>query len=533
MDQQETIKEIYTRIERTGDLPVFSASVNRVRQISADPESSSMDLAAEVMKDPGFSVKLLRLANSSHYNRGLGKIGSVSRAVVLLGFNTVKNMGFTLKFIESFKEQYPGVDMEKMLVRAYLAAGFARDVAIKSGVKDPEESYICALLHNLGGMVCAYFLPEKFLELQRLRPPSELSPQEVERSVLGISLTEMGKALASQWGFSSSVVKTMDRYMPRKDEPMRTGLQLNCALSSLANQVLESLYLDHKRPDKGFQQILEEMAHAAGLKVEAIEASLSASFKMSCDLAREYGISSKMLQPVMREGEDEARDKTARLFAYYAAHQVEPVAGVDTVQPLAKQSGLHIETAPTVSTVQADVIIDAAARHTGSPQQQLEILQEITSLMVSSATITNIFTKVLEGIHHGVGFERVVLCLVNRDRASYAGRIALGKNANELKEYFSFAVDPQRDLFAKLLMEGGDVYVENYQDPAWRNLIRDDFSSHVKVATFMLSALRHQNKPVGVIYADKAVSGTLLSTEERRGFLQFIAQARLALQLGK
>lgn len=77
MDQQETVKELGMRIDGMGDLPVFSASVNRIRKISADPESDAMDLAKEVMKDLGFSVKLLRLANSSHYNRGLGKISSV------------------------------------------------------------------------------------------------------------------------------------------------------------------------------------------------------------------------------------------------------------------------------------------------------------------------------------------------------------------------------------------------------------------------------------------------------------------------
>ncbi len=530
MDQQETVKELGARIDGMGDLPVFSASVNRIRKISADPESDSMDLAREVMKDSGFSVKLLRLANSSYYNRGLGKISSVSRAVVLLGFNTVKNLGFTLKFIESFKAQHPGIDMEKMLVRSYLAAGFVRDVALKAGVKDPEESYICALLHNLGEIACGYFLPEKFLKLQELQQRQDMPPHEIERSVLGVSLVEIGKQLTSQWEFPSSVVKTMDTYIPRKEAPVRNSLQLNCALSSLANQALGSLYLDHKQSDKRFQQLLGDIAHAAGLNVEAIEASLSDSFKMSCDLAREYGISSKTLQPIMREGDDDTREKTARLFSYYAAHQAAPLPGVSTVQaethPSRPQAGI-------ASVANDAEVISAATRHTGDPMRQLEILQEITSLMTDSATITSIFIKVLEGIYQGVGFERVVLCLVNRDRLSYTGRIALGNDAPHLKGYFTFAINPQHDLFSRLIMEGGDACVENCQELPWRNLMREDFAQHVKATTFMISALRHQNKPVGVIYADKVSSDAPFSPEERRGFLQFIAQARFALQMGK
>ncbi len=52
--------------------------------------------------------------------------------------------------------------------------------------------------------------------------------------------------------------------------------------------------------------------------------------------------------------------------------------------------------------------------------------------MASAASITSIFVKVLEGLCQGVGFERVVRCLVNRDRVSYTGRIALGMDASLL-----------------------------------------------------------------------------------------------------
>ncbi len=536
MDHQETAKELGVRIDGMGDLPVFSASVNRIRKISSDPESDSMDLAKEVMKDLGLSVKLLRLANSSYYNRGLGKISSVSRAVVLLGFNTVKNLGFTLKFIESFKAQHPGVDMEKMLARSYLAAGFVRDIALKAGVKDPEESYICALLHNLGETVCGYFMPEKFLELQKIHQEQEMSAQDAERAVLGVTLVEIGKQLTSQWEFPASVVKSMDIYTPRIDAPLCNSLQLNGALASLATQVLELLYLDQKRSGKSFQQLLGDISRAAGLKIEAIEASLSDSFKMSCDLAREYGISGKALQPIMQEGDDEVREKTARLFSYYVAHHVVPPSTIVTAAAVASrapQAELDIDSGATLIATKETGEVSAAIRHSGDPMRQLEILQEITTLMAGSATITSVFLKVLEGIYQGVGFERVVLCLVNRDRASYTGRIALGNDAPHLKEYFTFAINPQRDLFSRLIMEGGDVCVENCQESPWRDLMREDFVRQVKATTFMISALRHQNKPIGAIYADKAGTAARFSPEERRGFLQFIAQARFALQVGK
>lgn len=519
LEREQTLKDIYAQMDRMGDLPVFSASVNRIHLISINPDSNAMDLAQEVMKDVSLTTKLLRLANSPHYNRGLGKIGSISRAVILLGFNTVKNLGLTLKFIESFQHGGSPVDMSKILVRSYLAAGFVCEVAIKCGIRDAEESYICALLHNLGEVACAYFLPDRYAELLALRKTQTMRPREAELAVLGMSMMEVGKALAINWGFPPAVTNTMGDHLPGNEASARSGSRLNGALSSLASRVLDQLYAEHVSSDQGFHQLLGDLAKAAGLDIGSIEHCLSVSFRKSCDLATEFGLNRKILHPVMRESEDESRDKMARSLAYYAANQ-----GSDqpSVSSIAQHEAAAVGDSPTGNTA-----IDAG--HRGNPSLQLAIIQQITDLITEAANPNKVFLKVLEGIHLGVGFERAMLCLLSPDRVAYAARIALGKDAEDLKRYFSFPVDTGRDLFSKVLMEGNELMVDNAHAPAWRSLIRDDFFAHIKASGFMLSALRHRNKPVGLFYADNAISSTPITAEERRGFSQFVAQAKLAL----
>lgn len=160
-----TMARIKAGMDRLGDLPIFSTSINTVRRVSSDPQADAMAVAQEVLKDASLSTKLLRLANSAYYNRGLGKISVVSRAVIMMGFETVRNLTLTLKLIESFQKSNTAVDMSRMLVRSYLAAGVVRTMAAKSGVKDIEESYVCALLHNLGEIIVAYVLPQEFITI--------------------------------------------------------------------------------------------------------------------------------------------------------------------------------------------------------------------------------------------------------------------------------------------------------------------------------------------------------------------------------
>ena len=568
MTADETLKSIKARIDKVGDLPIFNTSLTIVRRVSSDPDAHSMELAQAVMKDVNLSVKLLALANSPYFNRGMGKIGSVTRAVVLLGFDTVKNLCLTLKLIESFQHQYPSVGLSNMVVRAYLTAGFVRDVAMKCGIKDVEESYICALLHGLGEIAVGYFLPDKFIEILTLTKKDNVSWLQAQKAVLGMSLAEVGQTMATTWEFPSKVISTLKDYDPKIAGNVKSTSQLNHALASFATQAVGSLYVEHGTPEKSLHELLGEISKAAGVSTDVIENSLNSSFKMSCDLAKEYGLDEKFLQPTVLESGDDKRDKLARMFSFYAsssaasakAAQTEVVAlktsasggnaarTTATLVPVTlmqKQNAKPLASAPNIvavpvkaqpSITQTSIAPAAASSPTppasrSNPTVQLEIIQEITALVTNSASLSVLFVKVLEGLQRGVGFDRAMLCLINPQRTGYSGRIAIGEGVDTLKSYFSYPINVKTDLFSKILMEGADLTVEDVNEPSWNDLIRSDFAAVTGTTSFIISSLRSSTKAVGFFYADNAINKDPITPEHRRGFLQFAAQARLALQV--
>lgn len=546
MTADETINSIRARIEKVGDLPIFNTSLTIVRRVSSDPDSHSMELAQAVMKDVNLSIKLLALANSPYFNRGMGKIGSVTRAVVLLGFDTVKSLCLTLKLIESFQHQHPSIGLSNMVVRAYLTAGFVRDVAMKCGIKDIEESYICALLHGLGEIAVGYFLPDKFIEMLTLTKHHDVPWLQAQKTVLGTSLAEIGQTLAGIWEFPSKVISTLKDYDPKIAGSVRNTLQLNHALASFATQAVGSLYVEHGKPDVSLHELLSQISKAAGVSTDVVENSLNNSFKMSCDLAKEYGLDEKFLQPIVLESGDDMRDKLARAFSYYASSSAASAKAQATAMPKLKGATLGGKAAKLdVSIAYLKPALPSALLnpHTnlatptqlvpsrGNPTIQLEIIQEITALVTSAASLSVLFVKILEGLQRGVGFDRAMLCLINPQRNAYSGRIALGEGADALKNYFSRPIDIKVDLFSKILMEGADLMVEDVHEPSWNDLIDGDFSAVTGATSFMISSLRSSTKAVGFFYADNAINKDPITPEHRRGFLQFAAQARLALQV--
>jgi HD-like signal output (HDOD) protein len=552
--REETLEKILSRMKLVGDLPIFSASINRVRRISADPDSDAMKLAKEIMKDANLSVKVLRLANSPFYNRGRGRIGVISRAVVVLGFQTLKNISLTLKLIESFQHEHPSIDMGAMLVRSYLSAGFVQELALKCGVKDVEESYTCALLHRLGEVAVAYFLPNEYARIQELQNTTVTASADIQHTVLGTGYAAIGQALASTWEFPSTVVQTMGQYNPETDGGVRDKTQLNRAMASLANRIVGTVYnLEHSNNAEPLGNLFEELATLTGVGFDRVQNSFTESFKMSCNLAEEYGLNKDKLMPAMRESGDSLCDTLARQFSYYAsAGSGADGAGNHTAVPAgeekaavspgsmsvkspeqrasAARGGLHSHAA-TVAAAEDEGELSVVAKGGANLDRQLEVLQEITSLISEGAGITMVFTKVVEGLHDGVGFDHAMLCLVNRDRTAYAARIALGDKAEALKEFFQHPIDVHHDLFSKVLVEGNDLLVNNAADISWRGILPEGFTTTVATPNFAIAPMRIEQRPVGFFYVDKSATGAAITDEDYRGFIQFVSQAKLALKM--
>jgi len=529
--QQATLERIQARLDKIGDLPVFSASVNRIRMMSSSEETEITEFATEITKDASLTTKLLRVANSSYYSRGNSKVGVASRAVVVLGFDTVRNITLTMKMIDSFQYQHPRINMNSLLVKSYLSAGFVREIAFKSNVKDPEETYTCGLLHNMGEIIVAVTLPEDYLKMTAMVDQEHCSWRNAQISVLGTSMKQIAQELLRKWEFPGQVTQTVAEFSKSSNGPVRNSQELNCALASFSAQVMDSLYTPNTSPDLDYQKLLLDLQEVSGLRGDALTQCLNTSFKMSCDLAEQYGLDKKMLKPKMVGSEEGARNKTARNLAYMVSAASGEATGEDATSQAKSISGgaaVRSDEAPAVPMKLAD---PGAVR--GDSGAFINVLHDITIMITQKTDINAIFGKILEGIHRGVGFDHAMLCLMTPDRNRYKARFAVGTNAEALKKYFSADVNAKTDLFSRVALNGEELLVKDVHDDRWRSLIKKDFVSSTSAETFVVTALKLGGKSIGFFYADTSLSKGQISPELFRGFVQLVAQAHIALSMRK
>ncbi|KAA0875310.1 HDOD domain-containing protein [Nitrincola tapanii] len=510
---QETLNRVYAQLDRLGDLPVFSATVNHIRQISSSSDTDAMSLAIAVMKDPNLTTKLLRLANSSEFNRGGTKVTAVSRAVVLIGFERIRNLCMTLKLIESFGEKEPGTQVEDLLVAAVLNAATARDMAISAGVLDIEETYICGLLFGLGEIVVAFTLPELYREMLQQRKQGLYSWTCIQQQALGGQFVTLGRDLIQTWGFAKSVVNTL-----RTEELVGQSSaqeQLNHKIVSGCYELFEQIYHRSEQvTGEEYNQQLSALSEACRLPEERVETLLGESVRLLCEHIEEYGLSHKSLIPPVKASGNEQLDEVTRKLAFY----------LHSRQDQQKQKKVY----------EVEKHHEEQKRALDFAQQQLAYLDKMSALINEKAAAPRVLATCVEAIEASSSLERVVFCLAGQKGDQLKAKLLEGVQLEPLLSYFDLERShPQSRLFFHILDRGVTLLVADARDVGWQQRLPLEFLQQVRPSGLIIAPLMVAGKAIGLLYADKTEDSGLIEDSDFRVFNQFLLQSRLALELSK
>jgi HD-like signal output (HDOD) protein len=163
--QNSTLEFLLRRMRNKTDFPALSESIGKIQRMASSDTESISSVTNEILKDVALTNKLLRLVNSAHYARG-DSIGTVSRAVVLVGFNGIRNMALSLVLLEHMQDKGNAHLLKEEFLRALMAGSIASQLG--STAKEGEEALIGALFQNLGRMLSQFYFPEEADSIRKL-----------------------------------------------------------------------------------------------------------------------------------------------------------------------------------------------------------------------------------------------------------------------------------------------------------------------------------------------------------------------------
>lgn len=189
-------------------MPAFPRSVQRLLELTRDPDVDARAVVAVLETDPVMTARILKTINSAFY--GLSRqVASVQHAVVLLGINTVKHMALAISASGMLPARNAaGFESAAYLRHSLTVAALARLVAPRLGA-DPGEAYVAGLLHDFGEVLIAVNLPEDYRTIRQLAERDGLLLQAAEQAVLGTDHTHAGALLAERWQFPATLVESI------------------------------------------------------------------------------------------------------------------------------------------------------------------------------------------------------------------------------------------------------------------------------------------------------------------------------------
>jgi len=204
--EPEKNRELYDLINNSYISSVERVVTEIVRVIN-DPNSSAKDLKEVIELDPPLTGRILRRANSAYYSRRRG-VSEVQDAVILLGFDVVKELALNQKVAELFADDtvihgYSRLALWKQSVAVALAAKFIyrRELALRG-----DDVYAAGLLHNIGIIVEDQFLHQDFVRVLQRSREEQRDFLRLETEAFGFDHTNIGMALANNWNLPVDLV---------------------------------------------------------------------------------------------------------------------------------------------------------------------------------------------------------------------------------------------------------------------------------------------------------------------------------------
>lgn len=201
-------------LARLGGLPPLPTTVSELLASFHNDDVDVGRIAHQISRDQALTARVLRVANSSFY--GLqSKVGTISEAVVVLGFRAVRSMVLAVGINSALRvERCPGFNTPAYLRHCVGVGLAARELARLTGFT-PELAFTGGILHDIGELVLASNFPGQYAEVLDYRRRHDCFLIDAERDVLSMDHTEIGGLLAETWHFPMALHEAVnDHHAP-------------------------------------------------------------------------------------------------------------------------------------------------------------------------------------------------------------------------------------------------------------------------------------------------------------------------------
>lgn len=476
MHEKEALEHWVERI-RDKEMPSFGKIIREILKVTSDRGASVPKLAEVILQDVSMTTRVLKLSNSVVFNPLGLHISTVSRAVITLGFDTVRDISLSVAMVDALVHGGNKKQLVLEMARSIHSAIQAREIARRMNDPAPEEVFIAALLRNIGDLVFWSFSADIGEQVLEMVNKSGCSLDKAQEKVLGFKLDKLSSSLRSEWKLTDQTATHRSKIRGKTVE--------------LAYQVaMESERQGWDSP--AIKQVLETLSDHTAMPEEDVVGMVHRGARNASQVATFLG----------------------------AAH-----AGKSIPLPGEKTNDQDVVTQPLIE--QAEITYpqpDGAL--------QLKILRELAQQIEDDPDFNMVIGLAMEGIYRGVGMDRCLFAALTPDKKSLKAKSVLEAGNSGIKNNFQFYRQANlKNIFFLMTAREATSWVDIKERPEIASFVTSEVISVVGKAPFLVAPVTVSGKLLGLIYADRSLSGRAIDHEAYESFSYFVKQANAGLSL--
>ncbi|UCE23216.1 MAG: HDOD domain-containing protein [Candidatus Zixiibacteriota bacterium] len=199
---------IVDQVRKDSNLLSLPQVLSEVLEEVAKENFSADSLANIILKDPSLTSRLLRMSNSSFYQR-FAEIKTVHQAISVLGVTTVKCLALSASIFHPERiSKESGVDASEFFIYVLSVAAGCKKIARETSYTSTEEAFIAGLLHDIGLLFFLHKYPAQYRKVVATEPDKG-SLIEREKKVFGADHSEVGYHMAEEWRIPKEIVEAI------------------------------------------------------------------------------------------------------------------------------------------------------------------------------------------------------------------------------------------------------------------------------------------------------------------------------------
>lgn len=234
-------------------MPSLSTTVTKVLEICNKPNTSPNDLNRVISLDPVLTGQVLKLINSAYYSLP-NQITSLTRAIIMLGLNTVKNLALSTAVLGTVgrAESFQCLSMDLFWAHSICVGVTAKALAARKGIAVlmREEFFVAGLLHDLGKIPLNKAFSKEYQQALDLAKLEQGALYHAESKMMGLDHAMVGKMIGEKWQLNDTLIDLLSwHHDPESGAKKNQELKAIVALANMYANLYDIGYAGDRFPD--------------------------------------------------------------------------------------------------------------------------------------------------------------------------------------------------------------------------------------------------------------------------------------------